>query len=169
MASQCIPSLCGDTREPLEQQIHTSQHHKYTKVVLSSGFMWWNELWPGSADPPQPLHFNTRTQLCGKEETHSHIWQSASIATTARRGRETLSLSSSATSPSLHPKKESPCPAHHVTYTSGTRRTSTLLYYFTPVWPELSVTLDSVKLRVYRPACVRLFCFPQRFHVLMMM
>lgn len=67
----------------------TSQHYKYTKVVLSSGFMWWNELWPGSADPPQPSHFNTRTQLCGKEETHSHIWQSASISTTARTGRET--------------------------------------------------------------------------------
>lgn len=36
--------------------------------------------------PPQPSHFNTRTQLCGKEETHSHIWQSASIVPTVRRG-----------------------------------------------------------------------------------
>lgn len=51
--------------------------------------------------PPQPSHFDTRTQLCGKEESHSHIWQTAFIATTARTGRETLGLRSSAISSSL--------------------------------------------------------------------
>lgn len=47
----------------------TSQHYKYTKVVLSSGFMWWNELcWPPSAITFQ--HKNTTVWERGDLFTH---------------------------------------------------------------------------------------------------
>lgn len=151
MASQCIPSLRGDTREAFEHQkdTHTSQHalkvHK-GGIILRVHVMKWavtRRCWPPSAITFQ--HKNTTVWERGVP--FKHLAECLHTVTTARTGREPPTFSSSAIS-------QSPCPTSELRTVqcrvqtikkSGTCYTSNLQCCLTALWPELLVTPDSIK------------------------
>ncbi len=138
MASSVSPP-CAETQENLLSNITTLQVHK-GGIILRVHVMKWavtGLCWPPSAITFQ--HKNTTVWERGDPFTHLAECLHSHYSKNRPRNPPSVHLLS------LHHSALKEITGRSMSCISWSCRTSTLLCYFTPLWPELSATPDSVK------------------------